>query len=924
VLTLVQQLALELHPHRQPTMSVTLDSALEQELGFDSLGRMELLRRLEHACSVHLSEQAVATAESPRDLLRAVHGARRSPTPSLVVSEALPAMPEAGAATPSAATTLTEVLAWHVQRHPQRPHILLYSEDEQVEEVTYAALYQQARAVAAGLQARGLQPGQTVALMLPTSGEFFDGFYGILLAGGIPVPIYPPARLSQIEEHLRRQVGILTNAQTVMMLTVPEAQPLARLIRAQVETLQHVVTVSELSVALDGDVTLPLQPHDTAFLQYTSGSTGTPKGVVLTHANLLANLRAMGHAVQITSTDVFVSWLPLYHDMGLIGAWLGSLYYAMPLVLLSPLAFLARPARWLWAIHRHRGTLSAGPNFAYELCLRKLTEHDLEGLDLSSWRFAFNGAEPVSPSTVTRFCTRFAAYGFRPEAMKPVYGLAEVALGLTFPPLGSCPHIDRIQREPFMHAGQALPAADDDTTALQFVACGQPLPGYDLRMVDSSGFEVGERQVGRLEFRGPSATSGYFRNTEATRQLFHGEWLDSGDMTYCVGNTVYLTGRAKDLIIRAGRNFYPHELEEALNSVSGLRQGCIAVFGSPDPVSGTERLVVLAETRETEPTVLAHMRSRIDAIATDLLGTPPDDVVLTPPHTIPKTSSGKIRRAASRERYEGGALGKRPRAVWWQMVRLAAASLLPQLRRRRRQATDIAYAGYFWARSGLGLLVAWSLMAVVPRRPWRQGIARAVARGLLCLSGTPLTVQGLEHLPTHGPYVLVANHASYLDGFVLTAVLPGDISFVVKRELEACFFARALLQRLGAVFVERFDAQRGVEDTHRILQTIQQGRAVAFFPEGTFRRPVGLLPFRLGAFIVAAQTGLPIIPLGLSGTRTMLRAEQWFPRRGTVRVTIGAPIVPQGKDWTAALALRDAARTAIAHVCGEPETNGHV
>jgi 1-acyl-sn-glycerol-3-phosphate acyltransferase len=334
--------------------------------------------------------------------------------------------------------------------------------------------------------------------------------------------------------------------------------------------------------------------------------------------------------------------------------------------------------------------------------------------------------------------------------------------------------------------------------------------------------------------------------------------------------------------------------------------------------------VVLAETRETEPTVLAHLRSRIDAIATDLLGTPPDDVVLAPPHTIPKTSSGKIRRAASRERYEGGALGKRPRAVWWQMVRLAAASLLPQLRRRRRQATDIAYAGYFWALSGLGLLVTWSLMAVVPRRPWRQGVARAVARGLLCLSGTPLTVQGLEHLPAHGPYVLVANHASYLDGFVLTAVLPGDISFVVKRELEACFFARVLFQRLGAVFVERFDAQRGVEDTHRVLQTIQQGRAVAFFPEGTFRRPAGLLPFRLGAFIVAAQTGLPIIPLGLSGTRTMLRAEQWFPRRGTVRVTIGAPIVPQGKDWTAALALRDAARTAIAHACGEPETNGHV
>jgi acyl-CoA synthetase (AMP-forming)/AMP-acid ligase II len=322
----------------------------------------------------------------------------------------------------------------------------------------------------------------------------------------------------------------------------------------------------------------------------------------------------MGQAVQITSTDVFVSWLPLYHDMGLIGAWLGSLYYACPLVLMSPLAFLARPVRWLWAIHKHRGTLSAGPNFAYDLCTRRIDERDLEGLDLSSWRVAFNGAEPISAVTLARFNERFVPYGFRPEAMAPVYGLAEAALGVAFPPLGRAPHIDRIQREPFMRSGQALPATAHDATACQFVACGQPLPGYQIRVVDATGHEVGERQEGRLEFQGPSTTSGYFHNPEATGRLFHNAWLDSGDLAYMVGSTVYLTGRAKDLIIRAGRNIYPHELEEAIGDIADVRRGCVVVFGSPDPVTGTERLVVLAETRQTDPGVLVRLRGQIETM----------------------------------------------------------------------------------------------------------------------------------------------------------------------------------------------------------------------------------------------------------------------------------------------------------------------
>ncbi len=918
LLEVVQAVAFELHPHRQRMTAATLDSSLERELGFDSLGRVELLQRVERAFGVRLPDQLVAIAETPRDLLRALAtaGARRQ-EPHTRTTATMPLYE--GDAAPIRAGTLIDVLDWHVQSHPKRPHLYLYGERDSAEEISYAELHAGAVAVATGLQERGLQRGQTVAIMLPTSRDFFDSFYGILLAGGVPVPIYPPARLSQIEDHLRRQASILDSARTSTLITVPEAQRLARLLGAQVEGLHSVVTVQELSSAGDTYATPTLQPEDIALLQYTSGSTGTPKGVIMTHANLLANIRAMGQVAGTTSREIFVSWLPLYHDMGLIGACLGSLYFACPLVLMSPLAFLARPERWLWAIHQHRGTISAAPNFAYELCLRRIDARDIEGLDLSSWHMALNGAEPISPDTVMGFCERFARYGFRPQAMTPVYGLAESSLGAAFPPPGRGVQIDRIRRDPFARSGQAIPADAEDPTALRFVSCGRPLPGHQLRIVDATGYEVADRQVGHLQFKGPSATSGYYRNPEDTRRLLDGDWLNSGDLAYMAGADVYLTGRVKDLIIRAGRNIYPHELEEAVGNLPGIRKGCVAVFGSPDPVSGTERLVVVAETRETEAKARERLQQQIDATVVDLLGTSADDVALVPPQTVLKTSSGKVRRAACRERYEWGDIGRPQRAVWWQVMRLALAGVLPQMRRVGRSAKEVLYAGYAWTVLGLCAAALWVVVALLPGLSWRKAIARGTAQLLLRLFGIPVRVRGLEHLPRAQTCVLVVNHASYLDPLVLVAVLPTTISFVAKREFAEQFFARLLFRRLGTEFVERFDPQRGVEDTDRVRQAVHQGRSVLFFPEGTFGRAPGLRPFRMGAFVVTAQTGVPLVPLGIAGTRSILRSGQWFPRRGPVAVTIGDPIMPQGTDWAAALVLRDTARIQMLQYCGEPD-----
>ncbi len=917
LLRLIEQLIAESHPQRQ--IAVTLDSSFERDLGLDSLGRVELLLRAERTFGVSLPEQVLNTAETPRDLVRIVlsaHGA-----PHALSDKTVRTLATGGTqSVPQAALTLPEVLDWHVEQHPAQLQIHLYGDDEQEQSISYAELAAGAHAVAAGLLERGLEPAATVAIMLPTGRDYFFSFLGILLAGGVPVPIYPPVRLSQIEDHMRRHAAILANARASFLITVAEAKPVALLLRSQLDTLKSVITAGELALANAQPARPEIFAHDIAFLQYTSGSTGNPKGVVLTHANLLANIRAMGQVVQANAGDVFVSWLPLYHDMGLIGAWLGSLYFGFPLVIMSPLAFLARPQRWLWAIHRHRGTLSAAPNFAYELCLRKIDDRDLEGLDLSSWRCAFNGAEPVSPDTITGFQQRFAQYGLRPEAVTPVYGLAESSVGLALPPPGRGPVIDRIEREAFVNSGRALPARADDAGALQFVACGMPLPGHQVRIVGTTGFELGERQEGRLEFKGPSSTSGYYRNADETRKLFDGEWLDTGDYAYLGGGEIYLTGRVKDVIIRGGRNIYPYELEQAVGDIPGMRRGCVAVFGSADPASGTERLVVLAETRETGAAAREKLRRAINDCAVDLLGMPPDDVVLAPPHTVLKTSSGKIRRAASREFYERGGKATRPAPVWWQFVRLVLAGALPQLRRLRRGLNEVLYAACVWALFWALAPLVWAAVAASGRPQWTRPLIHRAARMILRLTGTPLKVSGLEHLP-RTPCVLAVNHASYLDGILLSAALPHDFphAFVAKREFADYFVPRLFLRGIGAVFVERFDARQGVEHVERVAAALEQGQMPVFFPEGTFDRRPGLLAFRSGAFSVAAKAGVPVVPVAIRGARSMLRGSDWFPYRGAASIRFGAAIRPAGSEWRDVMLLRDQVRAEILRHCGEPD-----
>ncbi len=929
---------------------------LERELGLGSLERVELMLRLGDACGVRLPDRVVADAETVQDLVDALlhvevggeseamaHRANSHESATLPLKTALRAADTELLADLErrirAAETLTEVLRLRGLGEPGRAHIQLYEEDEQLRTITFGDLYERASLVADELRRRGLEPGQTVAIMLPTCAEFFFTFAGVLLAGAIPVPIYPPLRADRIGEYATRQSNILRNAESRFLFTFRQAEGLARLLKPRVPTLRGVLNAQRFAAepAPEGPRSSGWRPveyfshqargEDIAFLQYTSGSTGDPKGVTLTHGNLLANIRSIVEGLEIRLEDVAVSWLPLYHDMGLIGAWFTTLFSGNPVVIMSPLAFLSRPDRWLRAIHRHRGTVSPAPNFAYELCARKIADKDLEGLDLSSWRAALNGAEPVQPGTLDRFAARFAPYGFRREAFLPVYGLAEASLAVSAPRMGFGHTVDRIERMVFEREGKAVPVASSDAAALEFVGAGRPLPNVEVRVVTDEGRDAGERTEGRLWFRGPSATCGYYRNAAATDALMRGEgWLDSGDRAYFADGEIYIAGRAKDVIIKAGRNLYPQEIEDIAGRVPGVRAGCVAAFGAPDARTGTERLVVAAEVRNMADTkqIVADITREVD----QAMGAPPDVVALLPPHSIPKTSSGKLRRSETRALFIDGKLGKKVAPPWIQIAKLGARGFAPRVwslvKRTATKAMELLYAAYVLTTFGVGLVILWLAIALTPNRMRAARLARLGARLMLYIAGIPVRIEGreaLEEAVSAGACIFAPNHSSYVDVLVALALLPAGVRFAAKGEVLKMPFIALIVRRTGHLAFDRSDPEERIKLANEVDAALLHGESVAIYPEGTFTPSAGIRPFHLGAFKAAAITQRPICPVAIRGARRILRDETRLPKPGKITVTFGPLVRPTpniGDDWREVVRLRDETRAIIARNTGEP------
>jgi fatty-acyl-CoA synthase len=914
VLAIVRALARETGGARAER-AVTPGASLDREVGLGSLERVELLLRLERAFDRALDDRCLQldTAAALADAL--LETAPGTPLSLPRRAEALGVATDIGAGV----RTLHESLFRHARADPERAHVFLHEDEGTERPLSYGRLWREAALVAGGLRERGVGPGDTVSLMLPTGADFLRSFLGILLARAVAVPIYPPLRLDRLPEYAARQAGILADAGARFLVTFPRARPVVGLLRPGVPMLDAVVTADELAAS---GAAWP-QPEgagsDPALIQYTSGSTGHPKGVLLTHENLLANIRAIAQGIEARPTDVGVSWLPLYHDMGLIGTWLFCLHHGLPLTLMAPTSFLARPERWLWAIHRRRATLSAAPNFAFELCARRIPEGALAGLDLSSWRAALNGAEPVSAGTLERFTRRFAPHGFRREAMVPAYGLAESSVALALPPMGRSPRFDRVERVRFQSEGRASAASPADRTPLVFVSVGRPLPAHEVRLVDDEDREVPERVVGRLVFRGPSSTGGYYRKPQDTAAItLPGGWLDSGDLAYRAEGEIYIAGRRKDIIIKAGRNLVPQEIEEAVGEVEGVRRGSVVAFGVDHPELGTEGLVVVVETRLTGDDAQGRLADAVAERVAATVEVPPDRVVLVPPGTVPKTSSGKVRRAAAHDQFLEGSLGRPPRTTRRQRMRLLASALGELVRPGRRAAGRALYAAWLSLALPIVVIPGWLLVAVVPSRRLAWAVGRALARLVLRVAGCHLSAEGLERLPRRGPVVLVSNHASYTDVAALMALLPLDVLFVAKKQVLGYPVIGTFVRRVGHPTVDRADARQSVLDADQAARALAAGHAVLFFPEGTFVAATGLRPFRLGAFQTAAGAGVPTVPLALQGTRRVLRGDEWLPHPGAIHLVVCEPVLPGGVDLAELLRLRDRVAEAVAANCGEP------
>jgi fatty-acyl-CoA synthase len=933
---------------------------LERELGLGSLERVELMLRLADACGVRLPDRVVAEADTVEDLIEALRseqarenagggapsGAKRNPSAAEAPARATTApaveTPPDFEQRVRRAETLTEIVRLRGLGEPERAHIHLYDDKEQIHTITFGELYQRASSVAGELQRRGLEAGQTAAIMLPTCAEFYYTFAGILLAGGIPVPIYPPFRADRIAEYAARQANILSNAGCRFLVTFRQAEGLAKLLKPRVASLREVLNAEKLaepaptSTQQSPATWRPVEnlAHqasgaETAFLQYTSGSTGVPKGVTLTHANLLANIRDMVAGAEVRPGDFMVSWLPLYHDMGLIGAWMAPLFCGVPVAVMSPLAFLSRPARWMQAIHRHRATLSPAPNFAYELCVNKVADRDIEGVDLSCWRAALNGAEPVRADTLERFAARFAPYGFRREAVAPVYGLAEATLAISIPKIGPGFRVDRIGRETFESQGRAIPAAANDASPLEFVSAGKPLANVEVRIVSSDGSDADERAEGQLWFRGPSATSGYYRNPEATRQVMReGGWLDSGDLAYRADGELFITGRVKDVIIKAGRKLYPHEIEDIAGRVAGVRTGCVVAFGAPDARSGTERLVVAAEVRRSASAQTKGIVAEVTRTVNELMGVPPDLVELLPPQSIPKTSSGKLRRSETRRLYLEGKLGKKLQPAWAQVAKLAARSAGPRaweaVKHGTRRTIELTYGAYALVAFSATLLPLWAAVSLTldPKRAARW--THAGTRLMLLAVGMPVREVGAEimsQMNGAGGWIFAPNHSSYVDIVVTLAHLPASARFVAKGEVLAMPFFGTIARRGGHFAFDRNDPQARIRQADEVDAALKRGESVVIYPEGTFTPLTGIRPFQLGAFKAAVDTQRPICPVAVRGARRILRDGTVLPRPGRMTVTFGPLVMPDrsaGDDWREIVRLRDATREIIARGAGEP------
>ncbi len=527
---------------------------------------------------------------------------------------------------------------------------------ELVEVLPYSVLGEQARRLGAGLLAAGLESGDRVALAADSDGDFLRAFFACQYAGLVPAPVPLPAPFAGKDAYVAHVRRLLVSAgaraafaPSALVEWFEQAGAGLGLLRAG--------ALTQLPSGRAGALPSP-DPRGLCYLQFSSGSTRFPLGVAVTHGALMANVVAIGgRGLEVSAEDRTVSWLPLYHDMGLVGMLLCSLAFQVSIDLLPTGAFVRRPGLWLDLISKRRASISYAPTFGYDLAARRAGAASLAGLDLSSWRVAGLGGDMIRPEPLRAFSDAYAPAGFDPRAFVASYGMAEATLALTLAPVGrglrtDIADVDRLERR--AHAGKP---SHSDARAREFALCGEVLAGHEVEVRDAGGAVLADRGVGRIFARGPSLMRSYFGEPEETAKALSPDgWLDTGDLGYSLGGELVITGRAKDLIIVHGRNVWPQDLEwSAEQEIGGLRSGDVAAFSIPD-VDG-ERVVVLVQCRLGDITAREALRVAVANLIRARHGLDAE-VILTPPHSLPQTSSGKLSRSRARSLYLSGGFAK--------------------------------------------------------------------------------------------------------------------------------------------------------------------------------------------------------------------------------------------------------------------------
>lgn len=572
-----------------------------------------------------------------------------------------------------------------VDADPARGHTYVDPDTDTSRFVSYAELADAVARRASALLALGLVPTERVALVLPRTEDFVLTFLGAMHAGLVPVPMSPPLSVGRLEGFLQTAAHIVQRAGAVALVCDAQVRAIAGTLLRR--PLRMLVDVAALRSDLPAAPLAPLRAQDPAFVQFTSGSTSAPKGVLLTHQNLTANAHSIMHeGLRAGPDDIGCSWLPFYHDMGLIGFVLAPIVTATPVVYLPPMAFLKRPARWLQEIARHRATISFAPNFAYGLCAARIRPHEVEGLDLSCWRVAGCGAEPIQRQTLDTFTARFTPQDFSATAFVPCFGMAEATLAVTFHPVGEALRTARIDLQALAAQRVAQTPTDAAAPALEVVGCGIPFAGHAVEIWDTADKPVSADRVGQIVVRGPSVMAGYDGAPEDNRSAVVGGWLRTGDEGFLRDGHLYVCGRQKDLIIVSGRNYHPTDIEWACRGLDGLRTGNVVAFGLGGFDQGPERVVVAAELRG-QAVDAAAVLAAVRAAVLQAVGLRVDEVVLLAPGALPKTSSGKLQRQQTKQRYLLGTLRDAPPVAGrLTLLQHVAASRLGFARHRVRNA----------------------------------------------------------------------------------------------------------------------------------------------------------------------------------------------------------------------------------------------